>query len=89
MACLKAWLNKIATCSCIRPFLQHVGVLAELVQSTVENVTARTLCEMGDSLIVEETSKVYKNKKDMKKGEIINVASIVLQVEPTSQTNKL
>jgi hypothetical protein len=31
-------------------------------------VTARTLCAMGDSLIVEETSKVYKNKKEMKKG---------------------
>ncbi|CAB4009226.1 Proliferation-associated 2G4 [Paramuricea clavata] len=43
-------------------------VLAQVVQATVANVTARTLCAMGDSLIVEETSKVYKNKKEMKKG---------------------
>ena len=38
-------------------------------------MTARTLCEMGDSLIVEETSKVYKNKKDMKKGEVTDETS--------------
>ena len=46
-----------------------LGVLAQVVQATVANVTARTLCAMGDSLIIEETSKVFKNKKDMKKGE--------------------
>ena len=43
-------------------------VLVQVAQATVANVTARTLCVMGDSLIVEETSKVFKNKKDMKKG---------------------
>ena len=26
------------------------------------------LCEMGDKLILEETSKVYKKEKEMKKG---------------------
>ncbi|XP_028402971.1 proliferation-associated protein 2G4-like [Dendronephthya gigantea] len=43
-------------------------VLAQVLQATVANVTARTLCAMGDSLITEETGKVFKNKKDMKKG---------------------
>ena len=43
-------------------------VLTQVLQATVANVTARTLCAMGDSLIVEETGKVFKNKKDMKKG---------------------
>ena len=27
------------------------------------------LCELGDRLIIEETSKVYKKEKEMKKGE--------------------
>ena len=50
--------------------MQTLGVLAQVLQATVANVTARTLCAMGDSLITEETGKVFKNKKDMKKGEI-------------------
>ncbi|XP_046860353.1 proliferation-associated protein 2G4-like [Xenia sp. Carnegie-2017] len=43
-------------------------VLAHVVKATVANVTARTLCAMGDALIEKETGNVYKNKKDMKKG---------------------
>lgn len=43
-------------------------VLKQVLQATVANVTARTLCAMGDSLIIEETNKVFKNKKEMKKG---------------------
>ena len=27
------------------------------------------LCELGDQMIVEETKKVYKKEKEMKKGE--------------------
>lgn len=43
-------------------------VLLQVIEDATANTTARTLCALGDSLIVEETSKVYKNKKDMKKG---------------------
>ncbi len=28
------------------------------------------LCEKGDTLILEETSKVYKKEKEMRKGEL-------------------
>ena len=28
------------------------------------------ICELGDKLILEETSKVYKKEKDMKKGKL-------------------
>ena len=35
----------------------------------MEGCSVLTLCEMGDSLILEETSKVYKKEKDMKKGK--------------------
>ena len=40
-----------------------------MIDAAIADTTARTLCAFGDSLIVEETSKVFKNKKDMKKGE--------------------
>lgn len=43
-------------------------VLVKVIDAAIADTTARTLCAFGDSLIVEETSKVFKNKKDMKKG---------------------
>ena len=35
----------------------------------MEGASVLSLCEMGDRLILEETSKVYKKEKEMKKGE--------------------
>ena len=34
----------------------------------MEGCNVLTLCELGDRLILEETGKVYKKEKEMKKG---------------------
>ena len=44
------------------------GVLREVLAAVVEGVKVVDLCEMGDRLILEETSKVYKKEK-LKKGK--------------------
>ena len=41
-----------------------------MLEAVVDGTTARTLCQLGDKLIEEETSKVYKKDKEMKKGEV-------------------
>lgn len=43
-------------------------VLRSVLDAAVEGCNVLTLCEMGDRLILEETSKVYKREKEMKKG---------------------
>ncbi|XP_031550715.1 proliferation-associated protein 2G4-like [Actinia tenebrosa] len=43
-------------------------VLLKVIEAAVANTTVLTLCELGDSLILEETNKVYKKEKEMKKG---------------------
>lgn len=43
-------------------------VLVKVIESAVEGTTARTLCQLGDELIEEETGKVYKKEKEIKKG---------------------
>ncbi len=35
----------------------------------VDGASVVELCELGDRLILEETGRVYKKEKDMKKGE--------------------
>ena len=44
------------------------GVLKTIIDAATAETTARTLCQMGDNLIEEETSKVYKKEKELKKG---------------------
>ncbi|KAJ7340082.1 Proliferation-associated protein 2G4 [Desmophyllum pertusum] len=43
-------------------------VLRNIIDAATADTTARTLCQMGDSLIEEETGKVYKKEKELKKG---------------------
>lgn len=43
-------------------------VLKKIIDAATAETTARTLCQMGDKLIEEETSKVYKKEKELKKG---------------------
>ena len=45
------------------------GVLQSVLEAAVEGCNVLTLCELGDSLILEETGKVYKREKEMKKGK--------------------
>ncbi len=44
------------------------GVLRQVVAKCEVGAAVVDLCEMGDKLILEETSKVYKKEKEMKKG---------------------
>lgn len=45
-----------------------LGILKKLLTECKDGASARTLCETGDKLILEETSKVYKKEKELKKG---------------------
>ena len=45
-----------------------LGVLRSVLEAAVEGCNVLTLCDLGDRLILEETSKVYKKEKEMKKG---------------------
>ncbi|XP_022079318.1 proliferation-associated protein 2G4-like [Acanthaster planci] len=44
------------------------NALKKVVEKAVAGETVRSLCELGDSFIVEETSKIFKKIKDLKKG---------------------
>ena len=47
-------------------------MLREVVLKCVAGASVVDLCELGDRLIIEETSKVYKKEKEMKKGEVLS-----------------
>lgn len=46
----------------------RVGVLKAVFAKTVEGANVLDLCRFGDQMMLEETSKVYKKEKEMKKG---------------------
>ncbi|OXU28127.1 hypothetical protein TSAR_008573, partial [Trichomalopsis sarcophagae] len=52
------------------PFLIFLkpGVLKQVLNKCITGASVREVCEYGDSLLVEETSKVFKKEKDLKKG---------------------
>ncbi|XP_031781899.1 proliferation-associated protein 2G4 isoform X2 [Nasonia vitripennis] len=43
-------------------------VLKQVLNKCITGASVREICEYGDSLLVEETSKVFKKEKDLKKG---------------------
>ncbi|CAH1404031.1 unnamed protein product [Nezara viridula] len=43
-------------------------VLKQVIKACVPGASVRTVCELGDNLIIEETSKVFKKEKEMRKG---------------------
>lgn len=43
-------------------------VLKQVVEKCIVGASVREICEYGDQLLVEETSKVFKKEKDLKKG---------------------
>ncbi|XP_011502791.1 PREDICTED: proliferation-associated protein 2G4 [Ceratosolen solmsi marchali] len=43
-------------------------VLKEILQTCSAGASVREICEYGDKLLIEETSKVFKKEKDLKKG---------------------
>lgn len=42
--------------------------MKQVVEKCVEGASVREICEYGDSLLTEETTKVFKKEKDLKKG---------------------
>lgn len=44
------------------------GVLKTVIEACKEGASARSICELGDKMILEETGKVYKKEKEVKKG---------------------
>ena len=51
-------------------FCPHAGVLREVIEKCVAGASVVDLCELGDRRLIEETSKVYKKEKEMKKGKV-------------------
>eukprot|EP00794_Sanderia_malayensis_P017632 gene17632-19386_t len=43
-------------------------VLRSVLEQCVEGASARSICEQGDKMILEETGKVFKKEKEMNKG---------------------
>lgn len=43
-------------------------MLNTLIEKCKAGASVISICETGDQLLTEETSKVYKKEKDMKKG---------------------
>jgi hypothetical protein len=44
------------------------GILKDLVDKCLVGASVREMCEWGDKQILQETSKVFKKEKDLKKG---------------------
>lgn len=45
-----------------------IGVLKQVIDRCVVGASVREICEYGDELLVDETSKVFKKEKELKKG---------------------
>jgi curved DNA binding protein len=70
------------------------ATLSHLCKACVDGAKVLTLCEMGDTMILEETAKVFKKEKDMKKGiafpTCISVNNIICYYSPLrSDTNAM
>ena len=56
---------------CVGPLFtiySFLGILKRIVAECKDGASARDLCTFGDKLIIEETGKVYKKEKELKKG---------------------
>lgn len=45
-----------------------LGVLKQVIEKCEDGVSVREICEYGDQLLTDETSKVFKKEKELKKG---------------------
>lgn len=45
-----------------------LGVLKQVIEASVPGASVREICEFGDYLLLEETSKVFKKEKELRKG---------------------
>ena len=56
------------TLNVIKQLLYFSAVLKQLMEAAVPDAKVFELCELGDKLLSDGTSKVFKKEKDMKKG---------------------
>jgi len=76
--CYYSVLNKLPPCTFLQYFFSYTFTYAVLCKSdTLRKIISRIeagdmmvqeLCEFGDKLLTDETAKVFKKEKDMKKG---------------------
>lgn len=45
-----------------------VEALKQVLDKCVAGASVREICEYGDQLLVDETSKIFKKEKELKKG---------------------
>lgn len=68
---LETWqiVSKSFGCDILyKPGFLYIGILRTVLEAAIDGAYVLDLCVMGDRLILEETSKVYKKEKEMKKG---------------------
>ena len=56
------------------------AILKELISKCVPGTSVLELCEYGDRRLMEETGKVFKKDKEMKKGETYVVKNFLFAV---------
>lgn len=49
-------------------FICFAGVLKQVLDRCIVGASVREICEFGDKLLTEETNKVFKKEKELKKG---------------------
>merc|ERR1711931_228573 len=62
------------------------AILTKIINECKDGASARSICEIGDKHILEETSKVFKKEKELKKGigfpVCISVNNVVCHFSP-------
>lgn len=58
-----------------------------MVEAAKSGVSVLSLCEKGDAMIMEETGKIFKKEKDMKKGNKIALKLYFWYADHTSLFN--
>lgn len=62
------------------------SILKKIIAECKNGASARSICELGDKLVLEETGKVYKKEKELKKGigfpTCISINNIVCHFSP-------
>lgn len=48
--------------------MYFTGVLKQVLNKCITGASVREICEFGDKILTEETSKVFKKEKELKKG---------------------
>jgi len=49
-------------------YIYFAGILKQVLDKCIAGASVREICEFGDKLLTEETNKVFKKEKELKKG---------------------